>query len=155
MSAVNLMSITTGKLKDFVRDSDEAPLQFHVDIPAELPPIRGNANAIEGAIINLLLNAADTVREKGRGRITLKAEEAVKDWVMITVEDTGTGIAPDILKRVYEPYFTTKSQGGTGLGLSIVRNTIEVHGGRIEMDSQLAVGTCIRLVFPVSISSRQ
>ncbi len=152
-SAVSLMAITTGKLKDFVRDAADAPFQFQVDIPTTLPLIRGNASAIEGAIINLLLNAADAVRERGQGRILLKAGETSKDWVTITVEDTGTGIAPGALKRVYEPYFTTKSQGGTGLGLSIVRNTIEVHGGRIEMDSQLGKGTRIMLHFPSLVSS--
>jgi signal transduction histidine kinase len=119
-----------------------------------LPLIRGTASTIEGAIINLLLNAADAVRERGQGRILLKAEETSKDWVTITVEDTGTGIPPDTLRRVYEPYFTTKSQGGTGLGLSIVRNTIEVHGGRIELDSQLGKGTRIMLHFPTVASSR-
>ena len=153
-SAVNLMAVTTGKLKDFVRDAADAPLQFQVDVPTNLPLIRGNASTIEGAIINLLLNAADAVRERGQGRILLKAEETSKDWVTITVEDTGTGIPPDTLRRVYEPYFTTKSQGGTGLGLSIVRNTIEVHGGRIELDSQLGKGTRIMLHFPTFASSR-
>lgn len=153
-SAVNLMAVTTGKLKDFVRDNEDAPFQFQVEVPTNLPLIRGNASTIEGAIINLLLNAADAVRERGQGRILLKAEETSKDWVTITVEDTGTGIPPDTLRRVYEPYFTTKSQGGTGLGLSIVRNTIEVHGGRIELDSQLGKGTRIMLHFPTVASSR-
>ncbi len=155
-SAMNLMEITTGKLKDFLREEKDqsARLQLRVELPDELPLIHGNASAIEGAIINLLLNAADAVREKGHGRMVLKAGTTGRGWVTITVEDTGTGIAPEYLSRVYEPYFTTKAQGGTGLGLSIVRNTIEVHGGKIEMDSKLGEGTRITLYFPTLLSAR-
>ncbi|MFH1011225.1 MAG: ATP-binding protein [bacterium] len=155
-SAVDLMEITTGKLKDFVREEKDpnARLQFRVELPDDLPLIHGNGSAIEGAIINLLLNAADAVREKGHGRIVLKAGTTDRGWVTVTIEDTGTGIAPEYLKRVFEPYFTTKTHSGTGLGLSIVRNTMEVHGGKIETDSKLGEGTRITLSFPTLASSR-
>jgi signal transduction histidine kinase len=153
-SAADLMESTTGKLKDFSPDDNSARFQFHVDIPSNLPLINGNTRAIEGAVINLILNAADAVRAKGKGRITMKTRMAGDNWATITVEDTGEGIAPQHLNRVSEPYFTTKPQGkGTGLGLSIVRNTMSVHGGKMNIESKLDRGTRITLRFPVPPSS--
>ena len=115
--------------------------------------VNGNSNAIEGAVINLLLNAADAIREKGHGCIRLNIGQVKKGWVTVQVEDTGVGISLLNLKRVLEPYFTTKPEGGTGLGLSIVRNTMEVHGGKVEIHSKVGEGTSIALHFPLPPSS--
>ncbi len=152
-STVSLMETTTGKLKHFTRDDQNATFQLQMDLPSELPAVNGNSNAIEGAVINLLLNATDAVREKGHGCIRLNVGQVKEGWVTVQVEDTGVGISPRNLKRVLEPYFTTKSEGGTGLGLSIVRNTMEVHGGKVEIHSTPGEGTSIALHFPLPPSS--
>ncbi|MBU1708266.1 GAF domain-containing protein [bacterium] len=152
-STVNLMETTTGKLKHFARNDKSSKFQLQIDLPSELPMVHGNSNAIEGAVINLLLNAADAVQEKGHGCIRLNVGQVKEGWVTVQVEDTGVGISPRNLKHVLEPYFTTKSEGGTGLGLSIVRNTMEVHGGKIEIQSTPGEGTSIALHFPLPSSS--
>lgn len=152
-STVNLMETTTGKLKHFARNDKSSKFQLQIDLPSELPMVHGNSNAIEGAVINLLLNAADAVQEKGHGCIRLNVGQVKEGWVTVQVEDTGVGISPRNLKHVLEPYFTTKSEGGTGLGLSIVRNTMEVHGGKVEIQSTPGEGTSIALHFPLPSSS--
>ncbi len=152
-STVNLMETTTGKLKHFARNDKSSKFQVQINLPSELPMVNGNSAAIEGAVINLLLNAADAVQEKGHGCIRLNVEQVKEGWVTIQVEDTGVGISPRNLKHVLEPYFTTKSEGGTGLGLSIVRNTMEVHGGKVEIQSTPGEGTSIALHFPLPSSS--
>jgi signal transduction histidine kinase len=69
---------------------------------------------------------------------------------VIEVADTGTGIPPDVLSRVTEAFFTTKEEGkGTGLGLSICKRIVEQHGGKLVIESQLGVGTTIRIALPV------
>ncbi|MBU1936956.1 GAF domain-containing protein [bacterium] len=152
-STVNLMETTTGKLKHFARNDKSSKFQLQIDLPSELPMVHGNSAAIEGAVINLLLNAADAVQEKGHGCIRLNVGQVKEGWVTVQVEDTGVGISPRNLKHVLEPYFTTKSEGGTGLGLSIVRNTMEVHGGKVEIQSTPGEGTSISLHFPLPSSS--
>jgi signal transduction histidine kinase len=70
--------------------------------------------------------------------------------MLIEVADNGTGIDPEILPKLFDPFFTTKEVGeGTGLGLSIVHNIVRAHGGHVEVDSQLGVGTCFRVYLPL------
>ena len=88
------------------------------------------------------------------GRITVRAHAVEDDRVMIEIEDTGLGIAPDKLEKIYDPFFTTKEPGkGTGLGLFIVRQIIERNRGRISVQSTLGQGTTFFLDFPAA--SRQ
>ena len=126
---------------------------FHCDLPAKLPPIRGNANAIQQVVVNLVKNAKDAVDEKGGGRILLDiAHDGARDELRLRVEDSGPGIAADVQGRLFQPFFTTKQEGvGTGLGLTICRQIMTEHGGRIEVESPLGPegGTAFTLVFPV------
>lgn len=114
---------------------------------------------IESAIINLAINARDAMPKGGRLVIgTSNFREADRetgaslgDFVVVTVSDTGYGIAPEVLNRIFEPFFTTKSAGhGTGLGLSIIYNYIRQMGGNIEVDSEVGQGTTVRLMLPRS-----
>jgi len=80
-----------------------------------------------------------------------KPELARRDYVVISVTDTGTGMAPDILDRVFEPFFTTKPPGeGTGLGLSVSYGIVEAHNGTISVESTPGRGTTFRITLPIS-----
>ncbi|HYV36280.1 MAG TPA: PAS domain S-box protein [Gemmataceae bacterium] len=110
---------------------------------------------ISQVLLNLLVNAEQAIEATGRtegGCITITTKR-LADEMLIEVGDNGTGIDPEYMPKLYDPFFTTKEVGeGTGLGLSIVHNIIRAHGGRIEVDSQLGAGTCFRVYLPLQPS---
>ena len=121
---------------------------------------------LENAVLNLAINARDAMN--GEGRLTIEASNAFLDdeyvrqhdelsagqYVMIAVTDTGTGIPPDILERVYEPFFTTKAEDkGTGLGLAMVYGFLKQSGGHVKIYSEMGAGTTVKLYFPRQVGS--
>jgi CheY-like chemotaxis protein len=121
---------------------------------------------LENAVLNLAINARDAMN--GEGRLTIEASNAFLDdeyvrqhdelsagqYVMIAVTDTGAGIPPDILERVYEPFFTTKAEDkGTGLGLAMVYGFLKQSGGHIKIYSEVGAGTTVKLYFPREVAS--
>ncbi len=100
------------------------------------------------ALMNLLLNAVDAVREDGLVRVTADYEKYNEDFaVMITVSDNGDGIKPELMSRIFNPFFTTKDTG-TGLGLAIVHRLIECHGGIITAGNRAEGGACFTIMLP-------
>ncbi|NEU99753.1 hybrid sensor histidine kinase/response regulator [Bradyrhizobium uaiense] len=121
---------------------------------------------LENAVLNLAINARDAMN--GEGRLTIEASNAFLDdeyarqhdelsagqYVMIAVTDTGIGIPPDILERVYEPFFTTKTEDkGTGLGLAMVYGFLKQSGGHVKIYSEVGAGTTVKLYFPRAVAS--
>ena len=97
--------------------------------------------------MNLLVNAAQAMDDRGVISIRTYVEN---DYACVEVKDTGSGIPPDKLKLIFDPFFTTKPIGqGTGLGLSISYGIIQEHGGTIEVDSELDVGTTFTVKLPI------
>lgn len=110
---------------------------------------------IESAIINLAINARDAM--PNGGQLTISTSNSREgggeggEFVVVTVTDTGCGIAPEVLGKIFEPFFTTKMAGyGTGLGLSIIYNYVQQSGGNIEVLSQVGQGTSVRVMLPRS-----
>ena len=104
-----------------------------------LPLVRCNLAQINQVFMNLLLNAAQAIED--HGQITLSCGTD-GPWVWISVEDTGQGMSPMVQKRIFEPFFTTKPVGqGTGLGLSLAYDSVQKHGGRIEVSSEPGHGS--------------
>jgi PAS domain S-box-containing protein len=121
---------------------------------------------LENAVLNLAINARDAMN--GEGRLTIETSNAFLDdeyvrqhdelsagqYVMIAVTDTGTGIPPDILERVYEPFFTTKAEDkGTGLGLAMVYGFLKQSGGHVKIYSEVGAGTTVKMYFPREVAS--
>jgi signal transduction histidine kinase len=130
---------------------------------ADLPAAFADANQLENAILNLALNARDAMPDGGKltietGFIELDASHAAARpgippgrFVVVSVSDTGTGIAPELLDKVFDPFFTTKPLGqGTGLGLSMVYGFARQSGGTVRIHSQPAMGTSVKLYLPIS-----
>ncbi len=130
-------------------------------IPSDLWPVMGNATQIHQVLLNLCVNARDAMPQGGTLCITaanrrLNAAEATKipgarpgPWLVFEVGDTGTGITPDVLERIWTPFFTTKGTGkGTGLGLSTVRGIVANHKGLVELDTVVGRGTTFRVFLP-------
>jgi signal transduction histidine kinase len=119
-----------------------------VNTSDDLPRVIGHHDALAGALSNVILNAADAC--KGKGEITIDAKRSRLDdraAVVIDVIDTGSGIPPDQLERIWDPYVTQK-EGGTGLGLAIARQAVLAHDGTVEAQSTLGSGTRIRFIIP-------
>jgi signal transduction histidine kinase len=117
-------------------------------VPPELPPIRADANQLSQVFMNLLLNAAEATPEGGS--ITISANQLTYvDSIEIRVSDSGSGIPPDVLPHVFEPFYTTKRGKGTGLGLSISHAYVRSHNGEIRVDSVVGHGTTVTITLPL------
>jgi two-component system, sensor histidine kinase FlrB len=119
-------------------------IDLRVDGGVGLPPIRGNAKALAGVIVNLLENAMQAC-EAG-AHVQARALRA-QDRVLIEVSDDGQGMEAAVRERLFEPFFTTRTEG-TGLGLAIVQSVVQAHGGHIEVESEKGRGARFRLSFP-------
>ena len=124
-------------------------LEFvHRACPGE---VLANAGQIEQLVVNLVLNARDAIT--GAGQITLTLDTVLRDgarWAVLSVQDTGTGMSPEISSRIFEPFFTTKRQGqGTGLGLAVVAGVVKSHGGTIDVSSRPGEGSLFTVSLPV------
>jgi len=132
----------------------EHEIKHRADIVRDLNPLPGvrcNAGKLNQVFLNLLLNAAHAIAE--RGTITLRSRHE-GDWVSISISDTGCGIAPENLHRIFDPFYTTKPVGkGTGLGLSLAWGIVEDHHGRIEVTSSLGQGTTFTVRLPIQVAS--
>ncbi len=113
----------------------------------ELPTIECIASQLNQVFMNLLVNAAHAIAEKGT--ITVRTGTDNAGWVWVEIGDTGCGIAPEHLQRIFEPFFTTKPVGkGTGLGLSLTYSIVKRHHGRIEVSSEVGKGSTFRVWLP-------
>ena len=121
-------------------------VQPRLRVPVDLPTVQGHPDALARVFANLLLNAADAVG--GRGAVDVVAR-AANGFVEVRVLDSGPGIAPEHLERIWEPDFTTKSRG-TGLGLALVRQTVQAHGGRVAARNRPEGGAEFRVLLPVT-----
>jgi len=145
-------------LRDMLSRSLRDDIAIEVVVPDESCAVKADPSELELAMLNLAVNARDAMPNGGTLRITVKpvalegkpVEEGLSgDFVAICVEDTGSGISPDILPHVFEPFFTTKDVGkGTGLGLSQVYGFAKQSGGTATVTSTLGRGTAITLYLP-------
>jgi two-component system NtrC family sensor kinase len=126
-------------------------LKYKAEVTKEygaIPAIRCYGGKLGQVFVNLLVNAAQAIKE--RGRITVRTGLA-GDHVWVEIEDTGCGIPPEAAGRVFEPFYTTKEVGkGTGMGLHIAYKIIEAHGGKISLRSKVGEGTVFRVELPVA-----
>ncbi|WGS51956.1 response regulator [Paraburkholderia sp. D15] len=143
--------------RDLLRASLGAKVSLVVDIGAEVWPIHVDVAELELALINLAVNARDAMPNGGRFTVRAanihfrrdKGFPLTGNFVQLSLEDTGVGMAPEVLARAFEPLYTTKSKGmGTGLGLPQVFAFCERSGGLAAIDSALGAGTSVRLYLP-------
>jgi len=121
-------------------------VEFQIDTPEDLPPISGDAGQLQQAVIALATNAIDAMPEGGVLRIASRRNE---NTVLIEVSDSGVGIPQENLPKIFEPFFTTKEFGkGTGLGLAVCYGILTEHGGSLDVQSTLGVGTTFTITLP-------
>ena len=127
-------------------EAQQSKVQIRVVAPPTLPPLKADREYLRQTLLNLILNGLQAMPEGGT--LTLKANTSNGNF-LISVTDTGIGIAPENRRRIFEPYFTTKAKG-SGLGLAIARRIIEAHGGTITVFSETDQGCCFQLVLPIN-----
>lgn len=143
--------VDVGELARYTARATIPPeMEAIVDVGDEVPMINGHHDALARALSNVMLNAVDACRD-GSGTVGVRVRRSKvrgEAAVEIAVYDTGCGIPPDKLHRIWEPYVTSKP-GGTGLGLAIARQTVLAHDGMVAAESTVGAGTEIRFVLPV------
>jgi signal transduction histidine kinase len=114
----------------------------------EIPPVQCSPSQINQVLLNLMTNAAQAI-EHDDGKLLLQTE-VEDDWVRVSIQDNGKGIAPEHLSKIFDPFFTTKPVGqGTGLGLSISHQIVQAHGGSLQVASVVGKGTRFVLSLPL------
>jgi signal transduction histidine kinase len=121
-------------------------IDIELEVKRAVPPVEHDPNQINQVLLNLLLNAIQSMERAGTICVSVQLEEG--DEVSIRVADEGKGIAPQDLPNIFRPFFTTKGQG-TGLGLSLARRIVEAHAGTISVASNLGRGTQFRIELPI------
>jgi signal transduction histidine kinase len=146
---VSLNKVVQETLSLLEHQFTKAGIQIHTHLDPDLPLVHGNGGKLQQVFLNLFLNARDAMGTDG----TLE----VRSWVegvgaRVEVSDTGHGIAPENLHRIYDPFFTTKgAKKGTGLGLSVTYGIIQEHGGSIEVSNRRGGGATFRVELPLAV----
>jgi PAS domain S-box-containing protein len=135
-----------------------AQIRVETELDQDLPRIQGNEGKLQQVVLNLLLNARDAMHGSANGRIRIATQQRV-GRVTVVVQDFGDGIEPEHLHRIFDPFFTTKAEPGkgqhkgTGLGLAVSYGIMQEHGGKMQVESTVGVGTTFRLEFPVTAAA--
>jgi PAS domain S-box-containing protein len=128
------------------KELDRSRVRVRQQMDTSLPQIRADARQFEQVFLNLVLNARDAMPQGGE--LTVRTFRTA-DQIAIEFADTGVGIPPENLQRIFEPYFTTKEDKGTGLGLAICERIVQAHAGWIEVSSEQGQGTVFRIHLPL------
>lgn len=148
VSVAKMVKKVLGLMSHELKVMDVIP---EVSIPDELKIVAVESQIIQ-VMVNLLVNSLHAMKPGGAIRIFASAESDTHH-VRITVEDSGGGIKPEHLEKIFDPLFSTKGEKGNGLGLSIAKGILEAHGGKIRAESQPGVGTRMILEFPMNMQA--
>ncbi len=158
------INVVVRDAENWMRRVLPASVEISTDLQTDAWPLRLDLSSLESALLNLALNARDAM--KGHGTLAIRTanvrlgpeDAAVREdglspgsYVMLSVADTGCGIADEVRSRIFDPFFTTKSPGsGSGLGLSMVLGFVKQSSGAVQVDTEVGKGTTVRLYFPTS-----
>jgi two-component system NtrC family sensor kinase len=146
MNLHRLLDMTCKLMIHSIRIAD---INFVRDFRAEKDLIHCSPNQIKQAIVALLVNATEAIRENGE--IIMRTSNPDADSIRVEIADNGQGIAAQDVPHIFEPFFSTKQDvRGIGLGLAIVHGIVENHDGRIEVDSEPGKGTVMSIIFPLN-----
>ncbi|GGE29414.1 histidine kinase [Agaricicola taiwanensis] len=159
LEPVDIGALVTG-MRELLQRSIGPAITLELEFPPNLPPALTDANQIDAALLNLVVNARDAMPDGGTIRVAARAEAVSQvdtnglkagRYLCLTVTDQGEGMDEEVLTRATDPFFTTKGLGkGTGLGLSMVQGSAEQSGGRLLLKSRKGEGTTAELWLPVA-----
>jgi len=150
---IDLNSLVRDTVLLLEHQTRSAGVTVSTELAEPLPAVLGNRGKLQQVLVNLILNAKDALQDNRNGRVTITTSRSPKG-VLITVEDNGVGMAADVLRKIYDPFFTTKNspregqRKGTGLGLAVTYGIVQEHAGTIEVSSRVGEGTVFRMELP-------
>ena len=144
-------SVVEDTLLLFSRQLERAGVRVDKEL-AVLPPALGSADQIRQVLSNLVVNAKDSMINGGvlRVRTRLMRKDELRQNILISVADSGCGIAEHMVQTMFDPFVTTKGERGTGLGLWIVKGIVENHGGKLRVRSKVGKGTVFSIALPAA-----
>jgi signal transduction histidine kinase len=139
---LEVIEVTRGEL---VRNG----VSLQTELAKGLPLIRGDRIQLQQIVLNLIVNAVEAMSEASKGPrdLLISTAEDISNVVLVSVRDSGPGLSPESLERLFDPFYTTKPNG-MGMGLSICRSIVEAHGGRIWASSTASPGATIEFTLP-------
>jgi two-component system, NtrC family, sensor histidine kinase HydH len=146
LAPADLTTVVEEMVDFFGPTAQKANITIKVYIPADLPPVELDRDLFRQALLNLMLNAEQAM--PSGGEITIQATREA-ELVCLSLIDTGKGMTPEVLGRIFKPFFSTKP-GGTGLGLPTTRKIIRAHGGALEVQSEVGRGTKFTIRLPIA-----
>ena len=153
LKTISLSELIEEVLGFLGKEAEYRCIEVKVDIPDDIPSLYTDRGKLQQIFLNIINNAFAAMEDGGQ--LTIKAVGEPPEKVAVSIRDTGCGISPTDLKQIYDPFFSTKtSTGGTGLGLSITYGLVSEIGGQIEVESEVAVGTCFTVKLPLRIEEK-
>ena len=154
IQTVNLGDVVREVLGFLNKEAEYRCIEIVIEIAENIPPIQTDAGKLQQVVLNIINNAFAAMEDNGHLFIVGRMEG--KDHISLSISDDGCGISAKDLKRVFEPFFSTKTgKGGTGLGLSITYGLVEQIGGKIEVKSELEKGTTFTITLPLKIQEKE
>jgi len=160
VSIATLLETTLDFVEHQVRKQD---VKVEMDFEDNLPSVKGDPDQLQQVFLNLILNAIQSMPERGTLRLSISSKYTSKRgleqaepryYVMVSIEDTGTGIGREVIQNIFNPFFTTKDKG-TGLGLTISQGIVRDHEGWIDVESEIGKGSTFRVYLPASQGDRE
>lgn len=152
---LNINSIVQSSMELTKTSIKRKDIQVEINFDENLPMVNADARQMQQVFINLITNAADAIKSKGRITINSYLEQSSKynegEFVVVEIKDDGIGISPEEMKKIFNPFFTRKAEG-TGLGLPITQRILHQHNGIIDVESQEGVGTSFYVKIPVPVN---
>jgi two-component system sensor kinase FixL len=152
---LDLNELTRDVLRLLASDAILRRVRIRPQLEPDLPGVRGDRVQLQQVILNLLVNGLDAMAETipARRHLEVRTLQPEEEWVEITVRDNGAGIPPEVLRRLYEPFFSTK-RDGLGMGLSICRSIAEAHGGSLQASNNPEGGATFAFRLPIAEARR-
>jgi signal transduction histidine kinase len=150
IQAFDLGEVIREVLGFVTKEAEYRSITVSIKVTDNIPHMKSDRGKLQQILLNLVNNAFAAMTDNGHLEITAEAKD--KDYVSITVADDGSGIPEEDLRRVFEPFFSTKTgKGGTGLGLSITYGLVQELGGEITVQSEVGEGTTFKIILPLTI----
>jgi two-component system sensor histidine kinase HydH len=148
---LDLFAAATDAMRLFEAQADESNIEARVEKQGDVPPVMADSESLRSALTNLIINGLQSMDGSGGKLTVLLSSEEHGRRARIDVTDSGRGIAPEDILKVFEPYYSTK-ETGTGLGLAIVKKVVDDHDGTISVKSKVGEGTTFTITLPATQS---